>query len=57
VRRRRQYLDLSLAFIAHKRRTVVRLRDERVIDDTVLREIQARLDLEEVRLAGQPDVD
>jgi Na+/H+ antiporter len=57
VRRRRQYLDLSLALIAHKRHTVVRLRDEHVIDDTVLRQIQSRLDIEEVRLAGQPEAD
>jgi CPA1 family monovalent cation:H+ antiporter len=57
ARRRRQYLDLSLALIAHKRHTVVRLRNEHVIDDTVLRQIQSRLDIEEVRLAGQPEVD
>ena len=61
MRRRRQCLDLSLALslalIAHKRHTVVRLRDEHVIDDTVLRQIQSRLDVEEVRLAGQPEVD
>jgi CPA1 family monovalent cation:H+ antiporter len=57
ARRRRQYLDLSLALIAHKRQTVVRLRNEHVIDDTVLRQIQSRLDIEEVRLAGQPEVD
>jgi len=31
---------------------VVRLRDERRIDDTVLRQVQGRLDIEEVRLAG-----
>jgi CPA1 family monovalent cation:H+ antiporter len=36
---------------------VVRLRDEHVIDDTVLRQIQSRLDIEEVRLAGQSEVD
>jgi CPA1 family monovalent cation:H+ antiporter len=32
--------DLNLALIAHKRATVIRLRDERTIDDTVLREIR-----------------
>ncbi len=53
----RQYHDLKLAAIAHKRATVVRLRDERVIDDTVLRRIQARLDLEEVRLRGPLELD
>lgn len=44
--------ELSLDLIARKRATVVRLRDERIIDDTVLREIQTQLDAEEVRLIG-----
>lgn len=48
--RARQYTQLRLALIAHKRGTVIRLRDERRIDDTVLRQIQARLDTEELRL-------
>lgn len=51
VVRSRQYAELRLALIARKRATVVRLRDTRVIDDTVLRQIQAQLDVEEVRLA------
>jgi CPA1 family monovalent cation:H+ antiporter len=42
---------LRLAVLAHKRAAVVRLRDERTIDDIVLREIQAQLDAEEVRLS------
>ncbi|POX51636.1 Na+/H+ antiporter [Streptomyces sp. Ru72] len=46
------YIALRLALIAHKRATVVRLRDERRIDDTVLRRLQAALDNEEVRLSG-----
>jgi monovalent cation/hydrogen antiporter len=41
---------LRLAVLAHKRAAVVRLRDERTIDDIVLREVQAQLDAEEVRL-------
>jgi Na+/H+ antiporter len=45
-----EYQALRLAVIAHKRSTVVRLRDQRRIDDTVLRQIQSTLDLEEVRL-------
>jgi monovalent cation/hydrogen antiporter len=44
------YAALRLELIALKRETVVRLRDEQKIDDTVLRQIQARLDVEEVRL-------
>ena len=42
---------LRLALIADKRAAVVRLRDRRRIDDTVLRWGQARLDAEEVRLS------
>ena len=53
----RHYTDLRLALIAHKRATVVRLRDEREIDDTVLRRLQAALDNEEVRLAGREQVE
>jgi Na+/H+ antiporter len=47
----RQYTALRQAVLAHKRATVLRLRDERRIDDIVLRQIQARLDIEEVRLS------
>jgi CPA1 family monovalent cation:H+ antiporter len=36
---------------------VLRLRDERRIDDTVLRQVQARLDIEEVRLSQHEAVD
>jgi len=46
-----QYTALRLALLAKKRATVVRLRDERRIDDAVLRQIQARLDIEEVRIS------
>lgn len=45
-----QYTALRLALLSRKRATVVRLRDERRIDDIVLRQIQNRLDIEEVRL-------
>jgi CPA1 family monovalent cation:H+ antiporter len=53
VVRTRQYTRLRLALIGHKRATVVRLRDEKTIDDTVLRTIEGELDAEEVRLARQ----
>jgi CPA1 family monovalent cation:H+ antiporter len=53
----RHYTDLGLALVAHKRATIVRLRDERDIDDTVLRRLQAALDYEEVRLAGREQVE
>ena len=52
-----QYRDLKLAVLAHKRATTVRLRDRQVIDDTVLRRIQPRLDLEEIRLLGPTDLE
>jgi CPA1 family monovalent cation:H+ antiporter len=47
----RQNTALRAAVIANKRATVLRLRDEGRIDDTVLRQLQAQLDLEDVRLA------
>ncbi|MGK5741685.1 Na+/H+ antiporter [Micromonospora sp. URMC 103] len=46
-----QYNALRRAVLAYKRAAVVRLRDERHIDDSVLRQVQYRIDLEEVRLA------
>lgn len=46
-------LEIAIRLIlAHKRATLVRMRDERVIDDTVLRRIQNRLDIEELRIRG-----
>ncbi|VTR77741.1 Na+/H+ antiporter [Cellulomonas hominis] len=51
VRAGHQYAELRLALIARKREAVVRLRDEREIDDSVLRAVQARLDVEELRLS------
>ncbi|WP_433048787.1 Na+/H+ antiporter [Dactylosporangium sp. CS-033363] len=47
-----QYTAMKLELLAHKRATVVRLRDERRIDDVVLRQVQGKLDIEEVRLTG-----
>jgi monovalent cation:H+ antiporter, CPA1 family len=46
-----QYAQLRLAAVSHKHDTVVRLRDEGEIDDTVLRQIQTNLDLEEVQIS------
>jgi CPA1 family monovalent cation:H+ antiporter len=57
VVRTRQYARLRLALIGHKRATVVRLRDEKTIDDTVLRTIEGELDAEEVRLARQQETE
>ncbi len=46
-----QYAALRLAVLRGKRHTVISLRDQGQIDDTVLWQVQTRLDLEEVRLA------
>ncbi|MET7752853.1 Na+/H+ antiporter [Micromonospora sp. NPDC005367] len=43
---------LRLGLIEHKRREITRMRDANEIDDVVLRELQAALDIEEVRLLG-----
>ncbi|GAB3432210.1 cation:proton antiporter family protein [Flindersiella endophytica] len=57
VRAETDYAALRLELLALKRETVVRLRDEQKIDDTVLRQIQARLDVEEVRLTQREVVE
>jgi CPA1 family monovalent cation:H+ antiporter len=44
------YAALRLELVRRKREVVLGMRDERRIDDIVLRRIQSRLDLEEVRL-------
>ncbi|RIV37656.1 Na+/H+ antiporter [Micromonospora radicis] len=44
--------QLRLAALDHKRREITRLRDTRQIDDAVLHELEARLDIEEIRLLG-----
>jgi CPA1 family monovalent cation:H+ antiporter len=46
-----QYTSLSLALIARRREALLELRDEQRIDDIVLRRVQGRLDLEEVRFS------
>jgi CPA1 family monovalent cation:H+ antiporter len=43
---------LRLGVLEHKRRELTRLRDSDKIDDVVLREVQAALDIEEIRLLG-----
>lgn len=52
-----RHTQLRLAMIATKRATVVRLRDQRIIDDSALRIIQAQLDAEDVRLRPPPAVE
>ncbi|MFH8250997.1 Na+/H+ antiporter [Microbacterium sp. B2969] len=53
ARAKEQYVRLRLAAMQVKRDAVLRLRDERRIDDTVLRSLQAQLDIEEIRLTGR----
>jgi Na+/H+ antiporter len=54
--RREQYRRLHRALVAEKRATVVRLRNERQIDDIVLRRVEAILDAEELRLGTPSDL-
>jgi len=49
------YRELEQGLLAEQRRTAVSLRDERVIDDEVLRRLERDLDLEELRIAPQED--
>ena len=44
-----QYTSLSIALIGRRREALLELRDAQRIDDIVLRRVQARLDIEEVR--------
>ncbi|MFE9692145.1 Na+/H+ antiporter [Micromonospora sp. NPDC005806] len=43
---------LRIEVLDHKRREVTRLRDTNQIDDAVLRQLQAAVDIEEIRLLG-----
>jgi CPA1 family monovalent cation:H+ antiporter len=49
------YEPLRLAMIAAERNAVVRLRDDNVISDDVMRQLQRELDHEEVLLRGQDE--
>ncbi|GGM24208.1 putative Na(+)/H(+) exchanger [Micromonospora sonchi] len=48
---------LRLAALEHKRQEITRMRDSREIDEAVLRALQARLDIEEIRLLGPSSSD
>ena len=52
-----QYTSLLLALIARRREALLELRDEQRIDDIVLRRVQARLDIEEVRISRTSPVE
>ncbi|WP_375481997.1 Na+/H+ antiporter [uncultured Mycobacterium sp.] len=49
--------QVRLAVLQHRRRAVTELRDQNRIDDIVLRELQAEMDLEEVQLLDPADAD
>jgi CPA1 family monovalent cation:H+ antiporter len=57
IRHDDQYTGLWLALIARKREALLELRDQQRIDDIVLRQIQALLDIEEVRFSRADPVD
>ena len=52
-----QYTSLLLALIARRRAALLELRDEQRIDDIVLRQVQARLDIDEVRISRTSPVE
>jgi len=54
LQRRTQDQALRLALLVRKRTVILQLRDERTIDDRVLRLLEAHLDVEELRLT-RPD--
>jgi monovalent cation/hydrogen antiporter len=49
--------QVRLGVLEHKRRAITELRDQNRIDDIVLRELQAVMDLEEVRLLDPADTE
>lgn len=56
TRSEEEYRALRLALLGRKRAAVIQLCDQRRIDDSLLRQLQGRFDIEELRLAGSdPD--
>lgn len=56
LRKHQQDTELRLALLGRKRTVLLQLRDDKVIDDRVLRLLEVRLDIEELRLT-RPDVE
>lgn len=50
--RNEEYTGLRIAMLEHKREVLLRLRRNGSIDDTVARQLETRLDIEELRLTG-----
>lgn len=57
VRYERLDHDLRLAVLQHKRQVITALRDANKIDDYVLRDLQAAMDIEEIRLLGPAPIE
>jgi CPA1 family monovalent cation:H+ antiporter len=57
LRRDEEYTRLRLAVLDRKREVLIRLRHEGVVDDSIARHIQTRLDIEELRLTGVEPLD
>jgi hypothetical protein len=55
--RNEEYTRLRVAMLDRKRETLLRLRRDSTIDDSVALRIQTRLDLEELRLTGVEPLD
>jgi hypothetical protein len=49
------YRELEQGLLAERRRAAVSLRNERVIDDQVLRHLERELDLEELRITPEDE--
>jgi CPA1 family monovalent cation:H+ antiporter len=47
-----EYRRLRLAVLDRKREVLIRLRREALVDDSIVRQVQTRLDIEELRLSG-----
>ena len=57
VTRDEEHRRLRLAVLDRKREVLIRLRREGLVDDTILRQVQTRLDIEELRLSGVEPVE
>ena len=55
--RHEQYARLRLALLERKRDVLLQLRRDGTVDDAVARRVQARLDVEELRLTGVEPID
>ena len=55
--RNEEYTRLRIAMLDRKREALLRLRHSGTIDDSVARDIQTRLDIEELRLTGIDPID